>query len=93
MISERSNDGLERTAETWFKRYNGKAPERGGARKCPTSSKECSLSPDVTVTWTGTCYEGRAQGEGTLKWVWEGGNQALEEKREASPTASRKASG
>ena len=40
MISERSNDGLERTAETWFKRYNGKAPERGGARKCPTSSKE-----------------------------------------------------
>ena len=40
VISERSNDGLERTAETWFKRYNGKAPERGGARKCPTSSKE-----------------------------------------------------
>ena len=32
MISERSNDGLERTAETWFKRYNGKDPERvGGA--------------------------------------------------------------
>ena len=30
VISERSNDGLERTAETWFKRYNGKAPERGG---------------------------------------------------------------
>ena len=23
-----------------------------------------------TVTWTGTCCEGRAQGEGTLKWVW-----------------------
>ena len=40
VISERSNDGLERTAETWFKRYNGKAPEQGGARKCPTSSKE-----------------------------------------------------
>ena len=33
VISERSNDGLERTAETWFKRYNGKAPERGGARE------------------------------------------------------------
>ena len=40
MISERSNDGLERTAETWFKRYNGKDPERGGARKISTSSKE-----------------------------------------------------
>ena len=39
VISERSNDGLERTAETWFKRYNGKAPERGGARKISTSSK------------------------------------------------------
>ena len=40
VISERSNDGLERTAETWFKRYNGKDPERGGARKVSTSSKE-----------------------------------------------------
>ena len=40
VISERSNDGLERTAETWFKRYNGKAPDRGGARKVSTSSKE-----------------------------------------------------
>ena len=40
VISERANDGLERTAETWFKRYNGKAPERGGARKISTSSKE-----------------------------------------------------
>jgi hypothetical protein len=40
VISERANDGLERTAATWFKRYNGKAPERGGARKVSTSSKE-----------------------------------------------------
>jgi len=40
VISERSNDGVERTAETWFKRYNGKAPERGGTRKVSTSSKE-----------------------------------------------------
>ena len=40
VISERANDGVERTAETWFKRYNGKAPEQGGARKVSTSSKE-----------------------------------------------------
>ena len=40
VISERANDGLERMAETWFKRYNGKHPERGGARKIATSSKE-----------------------------------------------------
>ena len=40
VMSERANDGLERTAATWFKRYNGKAPEQGGARKVSTSSKE-----------------------------------------------------
>lgn len=40
VMSERANDGLERTAAAWFKRYNGKDPERGGARKVSTSSKE-----------------------------------------------------
>ena len=33
MISERVNDGIERDAEQWFRRYNGKATEKGGARK------------------------------------------------------------
>ncbi len=33
MFSERTNDGIERSAEQWFKRYNATAPERGGARK------------------------------------------------------------
>ena len=33
VISERRNDGIERSAGQWFKRYNGKNPERGGARK------------------------------------------------------------
>ena len=33
MFSERSNDGIERTAEQWFKRTNRKEPEKGGARK------------------------------------------------------------
>jgi hypothetical protein len=33
MISERKNDGVERSAEQWFRRYNAKAPERGGAQK------------------------------------------------------------
>lgn len=32
MISERINDGIERPAELWFKRYNGPAKE-GGAQK------------------------------------------------------------
>ena len=33
MFSERGHDGIERGAEQWFKRYNGKEPEKGGARK------------------------------------------------------------
>ena len=37
MISERANDGIERDAAQWFKRYNGKAPEKGGARKSMTT--------------------------------------------------------
>lgn len=31
--SDRGLDGRARTAETWFRRYNAQAPERGGARK------------------------------------------------------------
>ena len=33
MFSERGHDGIEREAEQWFRRYNRKAPEKGGARK------------------------------------------------------------
>ena len=37
-----------------------------------------NLMTDETVTWTGGCSEGRAQGEGTLKWVWEDGEKTSE---------------
>ena len=33
MISERRNDGITRSAETWCKRANSKNPGKGGARK------------------------------------------------------------
>lgn len=33
MFSERINDGIERDPEQYFKRYNPKFPERGGAKK------------------------------------------------------------
>lgn len=33
MFSERQRDGIERDPEQYFKRYNAKHPERGGARK------------------------------------------------------------
>ena len=33
LISERTNDGLERSPAQWFSRYNAAEPEHGGARK------------------------------------------------------------
>ena len=33
IFSERGHDGIERSGEQWFQRYNAKAPEKGGARK------------------------------------------------------------
>jgi hypothetical protein len=36
MISERVNDGIERTREQWFRRANREHPERGGAPKSRT---------------------------------------------------------
>jgi hypothetical protein len=33
MFSERRRDGIERDPDQYFRRYNAKAPERGGARK------------------------------------------------------------
>ncbi|CAG0904454.1 unnamed protein product [Cyprideis torosa] len=33
MFSERRSDGIERDPEQYFKRYNGKNPERGGCKK------------------------------------------------------------
>ena len=33
LFSERGHDGIERSAEQWFTRYNAKEPEKGGARK------------------------------------------------------------
>ena len=37
-----------------------------------------NLQPDETVTWTGGCSGGRAQGVGTLKWVYDGGKKTSE---------------
>ena len=36
MVSERGLDGHERSREQWFRRYNAKAPEKGGAKKSRT---------------------------------------------------------
>ena len=39
MFSERPNDGIERGGEQWFKRYNAKAPEKGGATSSSPPSR------------------------------------------------------
>jgi hypothetical protein len=40
MYSERTRDGLDRDPELYFKRYNAKAPERGGCRKDSAGTPE-----------------------------------------------------
>lgn len=40
MFSDRTNDGIERGADTYFKRYNSKHPEKGGAKKDNTGLKQ-----------------------------------------------------
>ncbi|MGB1258234.1 MAG: MobA/MobL family protein, partial [Thiolinea sp.] len=39
MFSERTLDGIDRDPDQFFKRYNSKQPERGGARKANTGLK------------------------------------------------------
>ena len=40
VISERMNDGIIHTADTWFKRANKKSPENGGAVKAVIGEKK-----------------------------------------------------
>jgi len=46
MISERMNDGIERSPETWFRRANREEPEQGGALKTE------SMKPKAWLTET-----------------------------------------
>ena len=50
MISERANDGIVRSAETWFKRYNAEEPEKGGARKS-TATKPKEWLENTREAW------------------------------------------
>ena len=60
MWSERGNDGIARSAETWFKRYNAKAPERGGARKSKAGDARDWI-PSIRERWAGRCNEALAR--------------------------------
>ena len=50
MFSERPNDGIERGKEQWFKRYNAKAPEKGGAQKSRAAMPQAWLE-DTRKAW------------------------------------------
>ena len=47
MFSERTRDGIERDPDRYFKRYNGKNPERGGAKKANTGMKPADRKADL----------------------------------------------
>ena len=73
MISERANDGIERSAETWFKRYNAEDPEKGGARKS-TATKPKEWLVNTREAWGERANEALARAghdgrihEGTLE--------------------------
>ena len=53
MFSERGHDGIERSAEQWFTRYNAKAPEKGGARKS-RAAKAGDWLATTRQTWAQT---------------------------------------
>ena len=50
LISERGNDGLERSPEQWFRRFNAAAPEKGGARKSRALQPKAWLE-EARVAW------------------------------------------
>jgi hypothetical protein len=53
LLSERLNDGYDRTSEAWFKRAApvGKPPESGGARKADIGSKRKTWLAEIRETW------------------------------------------
>ena len=70
--------------QTWFGAENMCVGQPKGA-SCwmeVTGEPDChvwnhNLQPDEIVTWTGTCAEGKAYGEGTTRWVYDGGKKTL----------------
>lgn len=59
-ISERRNDGIERSPEQWFRRANRQAPERGGALKW-TKAKQLGWAEHVRQGWAAECNRALAE--------------------------------
>ena len=60
MFNERLQDGIERDPEQYFKRYNGKNPERGGAKKDNTGKSYQERKSDIKELrqrWADLCND------------------------------------
>ena len=58
MFSERTIDGIERDPDQYFKRYNSKNPEKGGAKKANTGMKPAERRAELKAQrerWEVTC--------------------------------------
>lgn len=53
LVSERINDGLARTPETWFKRANTTEPAKGGAKKAGIGSNRKEWLLQARASWAG----------------------------------------
>ena len=72
MFSERGHDGIERDAEQWFRRYNRKAQEKGGARKS-RAAKAGDWLEKTRKAWEQTRtgrWSGRAGPSGSTSTAW-----------------------
>ena len=76
-------EGEQARAEAGIENRCSGKPKGTACWKEVTGQPDCYvwddyLITDQTVTWTGKCTGERAQGTGTLKWVWVGGKKTLE---------------
>lgn len=58
MFCEREIDGIERAPDQYFKRYNAKNPDKGGAKKANTGMKPADRKADLLAQrgrWEDTC--------------------------------------
>lgn len=65
MFSERTIDGVERDPDQYFKRYNSKNPEKGGAKKANTGMKPADRKVELKAMrdrWEKTCNAHLEQG-------------------------------
>jgi hypothetical protein len=49
MTSDRMDDGIERSADRFFSRYNAKQPEKGGCRKSSGGRNRMQIRDDVII--------------------------------------------